>query len=126
MKAQCLMGASCAATCCDWLVARFHSLTVLSQPPVYTAVPSALNELHRMGPAWLVDALATAWPCGDTSQQYALLSQLVATRMLALGLKCRLEMPSCSGGVICTSLLGLSAAGFCCWNMVLLLGCHQR
>lgn len=108
IKAQCRTGASCAATCCDWFVARCHIFTVLSQLPVNTALPSAFHALHSTGCVWLVDALAVAAPVGATSQTYALLSQHVATRMLARGLNERLDTPSLRAGVTCTSLLGLT------------------
>lgn len=53
-------------TCWLWLVARFQSLTILSQPPVNTPVPSAFHALHSTGCVWLVDALGLAVPldCG--------------------------------------------------------------
>ena len=35
-------------TCC-WFVARFHSLTVLSQPPEKTLLPSAFQAEHKTG-----------------------------------------------------------------------------
>lgn len=47
MKAQCLIGASWAATCLVWLVLRSHSLIILSVPPTKTPEPSGVKELHR-------------------------------------------------------------------------------
>ena len=121
-------------------MARFHSLTVLSQPPEKTLLPSAFQAEHKTGWSCECAAFGVDVPLGWISQQRTChdqasvvtrvasssqysdftvcnvtwLSQDVATRRFAVGLKLRLDMPSSGGAVTSTSLFGLWLGGAGC------------